>query len=32
MKDPEMDAVLRRSVERVALEWGPAVHLDRFRC
>lgn len=28
----EMDVVLRRSVERVAVEWGPAVHLDRFRC
>ena len=29
---PELDAVLRRSVERVAIEWGPAVHMDRFRC
>jgi urease accessory protein len=29
---PEMDGVLRRSVERVATEWGPAVHMDRFRC
>ncbi len=29
---PEMDAVIRRSVERVATEWGPAVHLERFRC
>ena len=29
---PELDAVLRQSVERVALEWGPAVHMDRFRC
>lgn len=29
---PEMDAVLRRSVERVATEWGPAVQMDRFRC
>ena len=30
---PELDAVLRRSVERVALAWGlPAVHMDRFRC
>jgi urease accessory protein len=28
----ELDAVLRRSVERVAMEWGPAVHMDRFRC
>ncbi len=30
---PELDAVLRRSVERVAESWGlPAVHMDRFRC
>jgi urease accessory protein len=30
---PEMDAVLRRSVERAAGAWGlPAVHMDRFRC
>jgi len=29
---PELDAVLRRSLERVAVEWGPAVHMDRFRC
>jgi urease accessory protein len=31
-ESPEMDAVLRRCVERVAVEWGPAVHMDRFRC
>jgi urease accessory protein len=31
-ESPELDAVLRRSVERVAIEWGPAVHMDRFRC
>lgn len=30
---PSIDAVLRRSVERVASGWGlPAVHMDRFRC
>jgi urease accessory protein len=30
---PALDAVLRRSVERVAGAWGlPAVHMDRFRC
>jgi urease accessory protein len=30
---PALDAVLRRSVERVASAWGlPAVHMDRFRC
>jgi urease accessory protein len=30
---PGLDAVLRRSVERVALAWGQAaVHMDRFRC
>ena len=30
---PELDALLRRSVERVAGAWGvPAVHMDRFRC
>lgn len=30
---PELDAVLRRSVERVAKAWSlPAVHMDRFRC
>jgi urease accessory protein len=30
---PELDAVVRRSVERVASAWGlPAVHMDRFRC
>lgn len=29
---PEMDAALRRSVEQVAIEWGPAVHMGRFRC
>jgi urease accessory protein len=30
---PALDAVLRRSVERVASAWRlPAVHMDRFRC
>ena len=30
---PALDAVLRRSVERVAQAWSlPAVHLNRFRC
>lgn len=30
---PEMDAALRRAVERVSEAWGlPAVHMDRFRC
>jgi urease accessory protein len=30
---PEMDAVLRRSVDRVAQAWEmPGVHMDRFRC
>jgi urease accessory protein len=30
---PEVDAVLRRSVESVAAAWGvPAVHMDRFHC
>jgi urease accessory protein len=30
---PEVDAVLRRSVEHVSQAWGvPAVHMDRFRC
>jgi urease accessory protein len=30
---PELDAVLRRCVERVSQAWGiPAVHMDRFRC
>jgi urease accessory protein UreH len=30
---PAVDAVLRRSVERVSASWGlPGVHLDRFRC
>jgi hypothetical protein len=30
---PALDAVLRRSVEKVASVWGlPAVHMDRFRC
>lgn len=30
---PELDGVLRRSVERVAAAWAvPAVHMDRFRC
>ena len=30
---PEMDAALRRAVERVSAAWGfPAAHMDRFRC
>jgi urease accessory protein len=30
---PELDAVLRRSVEQVSTAWGlPAVSMDRFRC
>jgi urease accessory protein UreH len=30
---PDLDAVLRRSVERIAAVWQlPAVHMDRFRC
>jgi urease accessory protein len=30
---PGVDAVLRRSVERVSASWGlPGVHMDRFRC
>jgi urease accessory protein len=30
---PALDAVLRRSVERVSASWGlPGVHMDRFRC
>jgi urease accessory protein len=30
---PEMDAALRRAVDRVSEAWGlPAIHMDRFRC